>query len=97
MIENHDELAKRVPYSEMTRAVAAARPDLVEALERASEGFYRHEEFWQAETARQQRASGMPERELESPYGRALREASQAVVARFEDLHVAKKQEEQGT
>ena len=83
MTENHDELAKGVPYSEMTRAVAAARPDLIEAMERASEGFYRHEEFWQAETARQQRAGGLPEQHLESPYGRALRKAAVAVKAAF--------------
>lgn len=89
--------SKDVSRSEITSVVAAAHPDLIEAMERAAEGFYRHEDAWQDEITQQQRAAGMPEESLISPYGKALKEASQAVVAKFEELHAAKNQEEQGT
>ncbi len=36
--------AEGVPYSESTRLVAAAHPGLIEAMEKASEEFYRHED-----------------------------------------------------
>ncbi len=80
------ELAKRVSRSELTRVVAEARPDLIEAMEKAGEAYYRLEEFWQAQTARQQRAGGLPERDLESPYRRAMRETAKAVTDAFEAL-----------
>ena len=80
------ELAKGVSRSEMTRAVAEAYPALIEALEKAGEAYYQHDEDWQDEVARQQRAGGMPKRDLESPHGRALREAAKAVTDAFEAL-----------
>ena len=83
------ELAKGVPFSERTRLVAEANPSLIEALERASEEYYRREDAWQQEAVRQQRAGGMPKRELESPYGRALREAATAVTDAFDELLAA--------
>ncbi len=82
-------LAADVPFSERTRLVMAACPDLIEALERASEESYLNEESWQEEVARQQRAAGLPKRRLESPYGRALREASTAVVEKSKELLAA--------
>ncbi len=86
MTENHDELAKRVPRSEMTRAVAAAYPALIEALEKAGEAYYQNEDTWQEEATRQQHAGRMPELELQSPYRRGLRETAKAVVEKFEDM-----------
>ena len=79
-------LAKRVPRSQMTRLVAEAYPALIAALEKASEEYYRHEANWQEEVERQQRAGDMPERELESPHARALREAAKAVTDAFDEL-----------
>ncbi len=81
--------SKDVSRSGITRVVAVAHPDLIEAMERAAESSYRHEDAWQAECARQQRAAGMPERSLESPFGRALREASAAVVEKSKELLAA--------
>ena len=80
------ELAKGVPYSEITRFVAEANPALIEALEKASQEYHQHEDAWQQECFRHQRAGGMPERRLESPYGRALREAATAVTDAFDEL-----------
>ena len=68
------ELAKGVPYSEITRFVAEANPALIEALEKASREYHRHEDTWQEEAARHQRNAGMPRRRVESSHGRALRE-----------------------
>ena len=68
------DLAKGVPYSELTRIVAEAHPSLIAAMEKASEEFYRHDAIWQEEVARNQRNAGLPERSLESPFGKALRE-----------------------
>ena len=83
------DLAKGVPYSELTRIVAEAHPSLIAAMEKASEEFYRHDAIWQDEVARNQRNAGLPERSLESPFGKALREASTAVVEKFEELLAA--------
>ena len=83
------ELAKGVPFSERTRLVTEAHPALIEALEKASREFYQNEANWQEEAERQQRAGGMPKRELESPYGRALREAATAVTDAFDELLAA--------
>ncbi len=83
------EFAAGIPYSERTRLVAEARPDLIETLERAAEEFYRHEDAWQEEAARHQRAAGMPKRSLESPHGRTLRQAATAVTEKFEELLAA--------
>ena len=80
------ELAKRIPFSERQRLVAAANPALIAVLEKASEEYYRHEANWQEEAERQQRKAGMPERELESPHGRALREAATAVTDAFDEM-----------
>ncbi len=80
------ELAARIPFSERQRLVAAANPALIAALEKASEEYYRHEANWQEEAERQQRAGGMLERDLESPYGKALREAAKAVMTAFDEL-----------
>ncbi len=80
------ELAKRVPRSEMTRAVAEAHPAIVAALEKACQEYHQHEDAWQQECFRHQRAGGMPERRLESPYGRALREAATAVTDAFDEM-----------
>ena len=88
------EFAAGIPYSERTRLVAEARPDLIETLERASEEYYRHEANWQEEAERQQRAAGMPERELESPHGRALREAATAVMDAADELIASDQLEE---
>ena len=89
MIGNHVNLATDVPYSEITRLVAEAHPGLIAAMEKASEEFYRHDAIWQEEVARNQRNAGLPERSLESPFGKALREASTAVVEKFEELLAA--------
>ena len=67
-------LAAGVPYSELTRLVAEAHPDLIKALEKASQEFNENEDAWQEEVARHQRNASMPRRSLESPYGKALRE-----------------------
>ena len=75
-----------VPFSERTRLVAEANPALIEALEKASQEYHQHEDAWQQECFRHQRAGGMPERRLESPYGRALREAATAVTDAFDEL-----------
>ena len=83
------ELAKGVPYSEITRFVAEANPALIEALEKASREYHRHEDTWQEEATKHQRSAGMPEQSLQSPFGKALREASAAVVEKFEELLAA--------
>ncbi len=89
------ELAERVSYSEITRIVMKAHPELIEAMEKALREFYENEDGWQEEVAQQQRAAGMPRRSLESPYRQALREASTAVVERAKELLSAKDQEEE--
>lgn len=89
MIGNHVNLAKGVPYSEITRFVAEAHPSLITAMEKASEAFYRNDAFWQEEVARRQRNAGMPEQSLESPFGKALREAAVAVFAKSKELLAA--------
>ena len=86
MTKNHDDLTKGVPYSEIMHFVAEASPALIEALEKASQEYHRHEESWQEEVARHQHNVGMPRRSLESPYGKALNEASTAVLAAFEEM-----------
>ena len=58
-------------------------------MERASEEIYRHEDAWQEEAARHQRAAGMPKRSLQSPYGKALRQAAVAVTEKFEEMLAA--------
>jgi hypothetical protein len=78
-----------VPFSDRTRLVAVAHPDLIEAMEKASEEFYRNDAIWQEEVARRQRNAGMPEQSLESPFGKALREASTAVFTKSEALLAA--------
>ncbi len=83
------ELAERVSYSEITRIVMKAHPELIEAMERALREFYENEDGWQENVSRHQRAAGMPERSLESPYGQALREASTAVFERGKELLAA--------
>ncbi len=83
---SHAEGASR---SEITRIVMEVHPELIEAMERAGEDFYRHEDAWQEEAARQQRAAGMPKQSLKSPFGKALREASTAVVEKSEELLAA--------
>ena len=83
------EIAKGVSYSERTRLVALANPALVEALEKASQEYHRHEGAWQEETAKHQRNAGMPKRSLQSPFGKALNEAAAAVVEKFEELLAA--------
>ena len=83
------DLTKGVPYSEITHFVAEANPALIEALEKASQEYHRHEESWQEECARHQRNAGMPEQSLESPFGKALREASTAVVEKSKELLAA--------
>ncbi len=88
-------LAKGVSYSERTRMVMEARPDLIEAMQKAAEEQYRHEDTWQDEVARHQHDAGMPEQHLESPYRRAAREASTAVFEKSEELLAAKNQEEE--
>ena len=79
-------LAAGVPYSERQRFVAEAHPAIVAALEKACQEYHQHEDAWQQECFRHQRAGGMPERRLESPYGRALREAATAVTDAFDEL-----------
>lgn len=79
-------LSEGVPYSEITRLVAEANPDLIEALEKASQEYHRLEDAWREEAARHQRNADMPRRCVESPHGRALREASTAVVEAFEAM-----------
>ena len=83
------DLAKGAPYSELTRIVAEAHPSLIEAMEKASEEFYRHDAIWQEEVAKNQRNAGLPERSLESPFGKALREASTAVLEKSKELLAA--------
>ncbi len=83
------DLTKGVPYSEITRFVAVTNPALVAAMERASQEFYQHEDTWQEEATKHQRSAGMPEQSLQSPFGKALREASAAVVEKFEELLAA--------
>ncbi len=89
MTENHDNLTKGVPYSEITRLVAEAHPELIEAMERASQEYHLHDSAWQEEVARHQRNAGLPEQSLESPFGKALREASTAVFEKSEELLAA--------
>ncbi len=90
MTGNHDDLTKGVPYSEITNFVAEANPALIEALEKASREYHQHEETWQEEVARHQRNAGLHEQSLESPFGKALREASTAVFEKSEELLAAK-------
>ena len=87
-------LSERVSRSEITRIVMKAHPDLIQALERALREFYENEDGWQEEVATHQRAAGLPQRSLESPYRQALREASTAVVERAKELLSAKDQQE---
>ena len=75
--------------SERTRLVMEAHPELIEAMERAGEEFYENEDAWQEEIARHQRDAGLPEQSLESPFGKALREASTAVFTKSEELLAA--------
>ena len=82
-------LGEGVSYSDLKRLVAETNPALIEAMEKASEEFYRNDAIWQEEVARRQRNAGMPEQSLESPFGKALREASTAVVEKFEELLAA--------
>ena len=82
-------LAERVPYSEITRIVMRAHPELIEVMEKASEEFYRNDAIWQEEVARHQRNADMPEQSLESPFGKALREAAAAVVEKSKELLAA--------
>ncbi|MEE8454249.1 MAG: hypothetical protein V3R90_05755 [Limibaculum sp.] len=82
-------LSEGISYSERTRLVAEAHPDLIEALENASKEFYRSDAIWQEEIARHQRNTGLPEQSLESPFGKALREASTAVFAKSRELLTA--------
>ncbi len=88
-------LAEGVPCSESTRLVAEAHPGLIEAMERAGQEFYEKEDGRQEEVATHQRAAGLPQRSLESPYRQALHEASTAVVERAKELLSAKDQEEE--
>ena len=80
------ELAERVSYSEITRIVMKAHPELIEAMERALREFYENEDGWQENVSRHQRAAGMPEQSLQSPFRKSLREASRAVVERAKEL-----------
>ena len=82
-------LSEGIPYSERTRLVGEACPDLIEAMERAAQEFYRNDAIWQEEATRHQRNAGMPEQSLESPFGKALREASTAVVEKSKELLAA--------
>ncbi len=82
-------LSEGISYSERTRLVAEARPNLIKAMEKAGQEYYALEVAWQEEAARQQRAAGMPERCLESPYRRALREAATAVTDAFDEMVVS--------
>ena len=90
-------LAERVPFSEITRRVIEADPSLIEAMERASQDYHRFEDGWQAEAARHQRNADMPQESLRSRYGKALREAAAAVVARYEELLAAKQEEDRSS
>ena len=89
MSGTHDKLAEGVPYSESTRLVAEAHPGLIEAMEKASEEFYRHDAIWQEEVARNQRSASLPKRSLQSPFGKALNEAAAAVVEKSKELLAA--------
>ena len=82
-------LSEGIPYSERTRMVAEAHPHLIEAMEKASQEFHQQEGAWQEEVARHQRNAGLPERSLQSPFGKALNEAAAAVVEKFEELLAA--------
>ncbi len=82
-------LVEGVPYSEITRLVAEVDPALIEALEKASQEYHRHEDTWQEEAARHQRNAGMPKRSLQSPFGKALNEAGAAVVEKSKELLAA--------
>ena len=83
------DLAKGVPYSELTRIVAEAHPSLIAAMGKASEEFYRHDAIWQEEVARNQRSASLPKRSLQSPFGKALNEAAAAVVEKSKELLAA--------
>ncbi len=72
--------------SERTRMVAAAHPHLIEAMEKAAQEYHENEDVWQQQATRQQRAGGMPKRDLESPYRRALREAAKAVTDAADEI-----------
>ena len=82
-------LSEGVSYSDLTRLVAETNPALIKAMEKASEEFYRNDAIWQEEVARRQRNAGMPEQSLESPFGKALREASTAVFTKSKELLAA--------
>ncbi len=75
--------------SEITHIVMKAHPALIEAMEKAGQEFYEKEDGWQEEVATHQRAAGMPKRSLESPYGKALRQASTAVLEKSKELLAA--------
>ncbi len=85
MIDTTD-LTAGVSRAELTRIVMAAHPELIATMERAGEEYYRNDAIWQAECARQQRAAGLPQQSLESPYGKVLRQASTAVLSAFDAL-----------
>ena len=82
-------LAEGVPFSERTRFVLETHPALIEALEKASQEFYLHDPAWQEKCSRHQLNHGMPRRPVESRYGKALNEASAAVVGAFEAMLAA--------
>ncbi len=83
------DLTTGVSRAELTRIVMEAHPELIKAMEKAGQNFYENEDAWQEEVAQHQRNAGMPRRSLESPFGKALREASTAVFDKSKELLAA--------
>jgi hypothetical protein len=83
------DLTTGVSRAELTRIVMEAHPELIKAMEKAGQNFYENEDAWQEEVAQHQRNAGMPRRSLESPFGKALRQAAVAVTEKFEAMLAA--------
>ena len=81
-----DDLNRGVPLNEGWRFVQVTDPTLNENLEKAREDCRQKEKPWQEATAQYQIGANVKRRRLESPYGKALREAEAAVTGRLNAL-----------
>ena len=80
------ELDAGLPYTEAWRFVAESDPALVARWEAAQATFDREEKPWQARAADWRRRAGSTAQRPESRFGRALREAREAIGARVEQM-----------
>ncbi len=83
-----EDLSKGVPYEQRWRFIEAWEPELVAKWKEACEAYESNEAAWQERTRQYQISGNMPRRDLESPYGKARREAKAAVEAECRKLLV---------